>query len=61
VQFVLPVDDPATPVQHTLDRFNFNFLGHTQWKTNCKVWRMKTRVVVNASLLLIIFYQFIFF
>uniref|UniRef100_A0A914GTY7 Glycosyltransferase family 92 protein n=1 Tax=Globodera rostochiensis TaxID=31243 RepID=A0A914GTY7_GLORO len=45
VQFVLP--DP--PTQNTLHNFNFEFLAHSQWKTNCKVWRMKTRVAVNAS------------
>ncbi|KAK0415417.1 hypothetical protein QR680_011938 [Steinernema hermaphroditum] len=45
VQFVLP-DEEAEP---TLDKFNFNFLQKTKWKTTCKVWRMKTRVLVNAS------------
>ncbi|KAL3097032.1 hypothetical protein niasHS_002748 [Heterodera schachtii] len=45
VQFVLP--DPST--QNTLRSFNFEFLAHSKWKTSCKVWRMKTRVAVNAS------------
>ncbi|CAJ0941602.1 unnamed protein product, partial [Mesorhabditis belari] len=30
-------------------QFNFNFLQNTKFKQNCQVWRMKTRVVVNAS------------
>uniref|UniRef100_A0A1I8AAX0 Glycosyltransferase family 92 protein n=1 Tax=Steinernema glaseri TaxID=37863 RepID=A0A1I8AAX0_9BILA len=45
VQFVLP-DEQSKP---TLGKFNFNFLQKTKWKTTCKVWRMKTRVLVNAS------------
>ncbi|KAE9550650.1 hypothetical protein FO519_006144 [Halicephalobus sp. NKZ332] len=44
VQFVLP--ENAAP---TLKDFNFDFLLKSQWKSNCKVWRMKTRVAVNAS------------
>ncbi|TKR76790.1 hypothetical protein L596_017876 [Steinernema carpocapsae] len=45
VQFVLP-DEESHP---TLKKFNFNFLQKTKWKMSCKVWRMKTRVLVNAS------------
>ncbi|KAK6042615.1 hypothetical protein COOONC_19880 [Cooperia oncophora] len=46
VQFQLPVlqDSPTT-----LAKFNFNFLTESKNKMNCNVWRMKTRVVVNAS------------
>uniref|UniRef100_A0A7I4YEX4 Glycosyltransferase family 92 protein n=1 Tax=Haemonchus contortus TaxID=6289 RepID=A0A7I4YEX4_HAECO len=46
VQFQLPVvqDSPTT-----LASFNFNFLTESKHKMNCNVWRMKTRVVVNAS------------
>ncbi|KAK6023685.1 hypothetical protein OSTOST_10520 [Ostertagia ostertagi] len=46
VQFQLPVlqDSPTT-----LANFNFNFLTESKFKMNCNVWRMKTRVVVNAS------------
>lgn len=47
VQFVLPSDEESKT--NSLQKFNFDFLIKTQWKTNCKVWRMKTRVVVNAS------------
>ncbi|CAI4228882.1 unnamed protein product [Auanema sp. JU1783] len=32
-----------------LKSFNFDFLKHTKSKMNCNVWRMKTRVVINAS------------
>uniref|UniRef100_A0AC34FBD8 Glycosyltransferase family 92 protein n=1 Tax=Panagrolaimus sp. ES5 TaxID=591445 RepID=A0AC34FBD8_9BILA len=46
VQFVLPEDNEN---EHKLQNFNFDFLTHTHWKSSCKVWRMKTRVVVNAS------------
>ncbi|KAI6176415.1 Glycosyltransferase family 92 protein [Aphelenchoides bicaudatus] len=46
VQFVLPEVDPEN---NSLQNFNFQFLHKTQWKQSCKVWRMKTRVVVNAS------------
>ncbi|KAI1729831.1 glycosyltransferase family 92 domain-containing protein [Ditylenchus destructor] len=46
VQFSLP---ESNEVESTLANFNFGFLKNTQWKTKCKVWRMKTRVVVNAS------------
>ncbi|CAJ0596712.1 unnamed protein product [Cylicocyclus nassatus] len=34
----------------TLANFNFNFLMDSKQKMNCNVWRMKTRVVVNARL-----------
>ncbi|KAH7666444.1 Protein Y47D3B.1, partial [Aphelenchoides avenae] len=44
VQFVLPDSRSANSLQN----FNFDFLHNTKWKQNCKVWRMKTRVVVNA-------------
>lgn len=33
----------------TLDNFDFGFLLNSKTKQNCNVWRMKTRVVVNAS------------
>ncbi|CAJ0580757.1 unnamed protein product, partial [Mesorhabditis spiculigera] len=33
----------------SLDTFNFDFLKSTNYKQNCAVWRMKTRVLVNAS------------
>uniref|UniRef100_A0A915D2T1 Glycosyltransferase family 92 protein n=1 Tax=Ditylenchus dipsaci TaxID=166011 RepID=A0A915D2T1_9BILA len=46
VQFALPEEGTT---ENTLFNFNFDFLKKTQWKTTCKVWRMKTRVVVNAS------------
>uniref|UniRef100_A0A7E4W0G8 Glycosyltransferase family 92 protein n=1 Tax=Panagrellus redivivus TaxID=6233 RepID=A0A7E4W0G8_PANRE len=46
VQFVLPEDSGS---ENTLQNFNFNFLDNTKWKSSCKVWRMKTRVAVNAS------------
>ncbi|VDM66345.1 unnamed protein product [Strongylus vulgaris] len=44
VQFQLPSETPKT-----LAKFNFNFLTESRHKMNCNVWRMKTRVVVNAS------------
>ncbi|CAD5215004.1 unnamed protein product [Bursaphelenchus okinawaensis] len=45
VQFVLPPEKQT----ETLSKFTFDFLHNTQWKQNCFIWRMKTRVVVNAS------------
>ncbi|CAD5220903.1 unnamed protein product [Bursaphelenchus xylophilus] len=45
VQFVLPEEK----ANETLRSFNFRFLHNTKWKQNCFIWRMKTRVVVNAS------------
>lgn len=47
VQFVLPSRKEAA---NTLKSFDFSFLQKTKWKQNCNVWRMKTRVVVNASM-----------
>uniref|UniRef100_A0AC34RBL3 Glycosyltransferase family 92 protein n=1 Tax=Panagrolaimus sp. JU765 TaxID=591449 RepID=A0AC34RBL3_9BILA len=44
-QFVLPETGEST----TLKQFNFDFLTKSQWKQGCNVWRMKTRVAVNAS------------
>ncbi|VDM24524.1 unnamed protein product [Toxocara canis] len=45
VQLVLPKEQDVT----TIRSFNFNFLENTKWKSSCKVWRMKTRVIANAS------------
>ncbi|KAL4003822.1 Glycosyltransferase 92 family protein [Acanthocheilonema viteae] len=45
VRMVLPEDDELLQ----LDNFNFNFLINADRKKECTVWRMKTRVVVNAS------------
>lgn len=45
VRMVLPKDKPMSP----LDNFNFNFLINANKKKKCTVWRMKTRVIVNAS------------
>jgi hypothetical protein len=47
IQFAVP--EMAPEAKKMLASFNFDFLRQTQWKTKCKVWRMKTRVVVNAS------------
>uniref|UniRef100_A0A0N5BX26 Glycosyltransferase family 92 protein n=1 Tax=Strongyloides papillosus TaxID=174720 RepID=A0A0N5BX26_STREA len=33
----------------TLNNFNFDFLNNSKVKQSCNVWRMKTRVIVNAS------------
>lgn len=49
VQFVLPPEERVDGRPNSLALFNFEFLHNSQWKTSCKVWRMKTRVVVNAS------------
>uniref|UniRef100_A0A0N5A5D2 Glycosyltransferase family 92 protein n=1 Tax=Parastrongyloides trichosuri TaxID=131310 RepID=A0A0N5A5D2_PARTI len=38
-----------TSKEKTLNDFNFDFLQNTKVKQSCRVWRMKTRVVVNAS------------
>ncbi|EPB80023.1 hypothetical protein ANCCEY_00846 [Ancylostoma ceylanicum] len=46
VQFHLPNQQDAP---NTLAKFNFNFVTESKHKMNCNVWRMKTRVVVNAS------------
>ncbi|VDL74979.1 unnamed protein product [Nippostrongylus brasiliensis] len=46
VQFHLP---PPQTAPTTLANFNFDFLSESKHKMNCNVWRMKTRVVVNAS------------
>ncbi|KHJ85916.1 hypothetical protein OESDEN_14347 [Oesophagostomum dentatum] len=46
VQFQLP---PQQAGPNTLANFNFNFITESKHKMNCNVWRMKTRVVVNAS------------
>ncbi|KAE9417657.1 hypothetical protein Angca_008876, partial [Angiostrongylus cantonensis] len=46
VQFQLPVQQESIT---TISNFNFNFLMDSKYKMNCNVWRMKTRVVVNAS------------
>uniref|UniRef100_A0A915LQR5 Glycosyltransferase family 92 protein n=1 Tax=Meloidogyne javanica TaxID=6303 RepID=A0A915LQR5_MELJA len=46
--FVPPETAPGELYQSLAD-FNFSFLHQTRWKTKCKIWRMKTRVVVNAS------------
>ncbi|KJH49845.1 hypothetical protein DICVIV_04029 [Dictyocaulus viviparus] len=46
VQFQLPSQKSSAK---TLSNFNFNFLVESKHKMNCNVWRMKTRVVVNAS------------
>ncbi|KAK6102412.1 Glycosyltransferase 92 family protein [Brugia pahangi] len=45
VRMVLPKDKPMSQ----LDNFNFNFLINANKKKKCTVWRMKTRVIVNAS------------
>ncbi|CAI5444803.1 unnamed protein product [Caenorhabditis angaria] len=45
VQFVPPQIEGA----QSLAKFNFEFLRNSKNKMNCNVWRMKTRVVVNAS------------
>ncbi|KAI6222342.1 Glycosyltransferase family 92 protein [Aphelenchoides fujianensis] len=46
VQFI---PAPQNPRKNALRNFNFKFLYNTKWKQSCRVWRMKTRVVVNAS------------
>uniref|UniRef100_A0AC35U9A9 Glycosyltransferase family 92 protein n=1 Tax=Rhabditophanes sp. KR3021 TaxID=114890 RepID=A0AC35U9A9_9BILA len=46
VQLVLPKESDAST---SLSNFNFNFLHDTKRKQSCHVWRMKTRVIVNAS------------
>ncbi|KAI6214554.1 hypothetical protein M3Y94_00282100 [Aphelenchoides besseyi] len=46
VQFI---PAPQDPKKNTLGDFNFKFFHNTKWKQSCHVWRMKTRVVVNAS------------
>uniref|UniRef100_A0A914MDR9 Glycosyltransferase family 92 protein n=1 Tax=Meloidogyne incognita TaxID=6306 RepID=A0A914MDR9_MELIC len=48
LRFVPPETAPGELYQ-SLSDFNFSFLHQTRWKTKCKIWRMKTRVVVNAS------------
>uniref|UniRef100_A0A914N3Z8 Glycosyltransferase family 92 protein n=3 Tax=Meloidogyne TaxID=189290 RepID=A0A914N3Z8_MELIC len=48
LRFVPPETAPGELYQSLAD-FNFSFLHQTRWKTKCKIWRMKTRVVVNAS------------
>ncbi|CAG9532490.1 unnamed protein product [Cercopithifilaria johnstoni] len=45
VRMVLPEDEEMLQ----LDNFNFNFLINANRKKECTVWRMKTRVIVNAS------------
>ncbi|CAI2349007.1 unnamed protein product [Caenorhabditis sp. 36 PRJEB53466] len=45
VQFV----PPNRQGDQSLANFNFEFLRNSKNKMNCNVWRMKTRVVVNAS------------
>ncbi|VDK83016.1 unnamed protein product [Onchocerca ochengi] len=45
VRMVLPEEEQMLQ----LDNFNFNFLINTNRKKECTVWRMKTRVIVNAS------------
>ncbi|CAD6199833.1 unnamed protein product [Caenorhabditis auriculariae] len=45
VQFV----PPKSQDKYSLSSFNFDFLRESRNKMNCNVWRMKTRVVVNAS------------
>ncbi|TKR96506.1 hypothetical protein L596_010513 [Steinernema carpocapsae] len=44
-QFVLSENN----VEPTLKNFNFDFLKNTQWTASCKVKRIPTRVIVNAS------------
>ncbi|VDN07465.1 unnamed protein product [Thelazia callipaeda] len=45
VQLVLPDNQSG----QLLENFRFNFLNDTTWKKECTLWRMKTRVIVNAS------------
>lgn len=45
VQFV----PPNRQGDQKLVNFDFEFLRNSKNKMNCNVWRMKTRVVVNAS------------
>ncbi|PAV59914.1 hypothetical protein WR25_12514 [Diploscapter pachys] len=40
---------PENQNKYTLSTFNFDFLQNSRNKMNCNVWRMKTRVAVNAS------------
>uniref|UniRef100_A0A1I7VF54 Glycosyltransferase family 92 protein n=1 Tax=Loa loa TaxID=7209 RepID=A0A1I7VF54_LOALO len=45
VRMVLPENEQGLQ----LDNFNFSFLINSNRKKECTVWRMKTRVIVNAS------------
>lgn len=45
VRMVLPDDSEISQ----LENFNFNFLFNSNWKKECTVRRVKTRVIVNAS------------